>query len=101
MLPLPLTVGALLAFFLELSVAEPVDIIPSASQVPATRESRFNQEEKRRFLRFVTSCIRRPLLCVSCGSITAISYRGFKEFLPNLSIRDAGYGTGYRQVVPV
>ena len=53
----------------------------------------FNQEEKRRFLRFVTSCSRPPLLCVSSGLITAImliSHRGFKELSPNFSIRDAG-----------
>ncbi|PPQ97471.1 hypothetical protein CVT26_002819, partial [Gymnopilus dilepis] len=37
----------------------------------------FNQEQRRALLRFVTSCSRPPLL-------------GFKELVPNFSIRDAG-----------
>jgi len=37
----------------------------------------FDQEQKRALLRFVTSCSRPPLL-------------GFKELVPNFSIRDAG-----------
>ena len=36
-----------------------------------------NQEERRALLRFATSCSRPPLL-------------GFKELVPNFSIRDAG-----------
>lgn len=37
----------------------------------------FTEEQKRALLRFVTSCSRPPLL-------------GFKELVPNFSIRDAG-----------
>ncbi|KAJ7148938.1 HECT-domain-containing protein [Mycena crocata] len=37
----------------------------------------FDQEQRRAFLRFVTSCSRPPLL-------------GFKELVPNFAIRDAG-----------
>lgn len=39
--------------------------------------SQFDHEQKRLLLRFVTSCSRPPLL-------------GFKELVPNFSIRDAG-----------
>ncbi len=37
----------------------------------------FDQEQKKNLLRFVTSCSRPPLL-------------GFRELVPNFSIRDAG-----------
>ena len=37
----------------------------------------FDQEQRRQLLRFATSCSRPPLL-------------GFKELVPNFSIRDAG-----------
>ncbi|CAL1705751.1 unnamed protein product [Somion occarium] len=37
----------------------------------------FNQDERRKLLRFATSCSRPPLL-------------GFKELIPNFAIRDAG-----------
>ncbi|KAH7906909.1 HECT-domain-containing protein [Hygrophoropsis aurantiaca] len=39
--------------------------------------STFDQEQRRAFLRFVTSCSRPPLL-------------GFKQLIPNFAIRDAG-----------
>lgn len=41
----------------------------------------FDQEQRRQLLRFATSCSRPPLL-------------GFKELVPNFSIRDAGTDAG-------
>lgn len=47
-------------------------------------------------LRFVTSCSRPPLLYVSIHLTTSAGitdvyfYSGFKELIPNFSIRDAG-----------
>ncbi|KAJ4475005.1 HECT-domain-containing protein [Lentinula aciculospora] len=45
----------------------------------------FDQEQRRALLRFVTSCSRPPLLHLMEGYL-----RGFKELVPNFSIRDAG-----------
>ena len=59
----------------------------------------FNQEQRRKLLRFATSCSRPPLLYVSfvsdrsCAELLTWIWRlcrGFKELVPNFAIRDAG-----------
>lgn len=57
-----------------------------------------DHEQRRKLLRFATSCSRPPLLCVpfvyrsSACMLTWICHlrRGFKELVPNFAIRDAG-----------
>lgn len=53
----------------------------------------FDQEQRRKLLRFVTSCSRPPLLWVKFffrSHLRLSICSGFKELMPNFAIRDAG-----------